>query len=444
MVDQIPPLLGKLSHGQRQYTPSPSDALECVRRNYRTPFTLLLRFADDLELDQSEELLLALKEANTIMKMRKNRTHDELYFEMHVVKNGKSTNSLSQNVLSGLSPLKLIPKTKVTDKRRLKLGKMFYGRIKLIHEEIYNFLNISIPAFIENEYDKSIFGKTKNTVADLKKKYGNHFINSTSTINSNNNNIQRTSALNLMNSKPAFEFTPNKSFLINSESTVIPSSSKIVSTTKPSLVHTTKPQQHHQQKPIATKNANILTRLSAHRTSPSTKAATEEELEDNFFSQKVVPPKISRFIKTSYSKTQPTSSLPVPHEIISGSQSGDKKSTSVIPPRTISSILKPSIINNKVNSIPRLNKGNQPHSKLITASSKSSLDHTATTSSAVKLVSPSSSKSFTDNPNPPTTRPFIIMKNVTNMINLKWKLFLEWIKLNLTKIRLYIKVTKQS
>ena len=70
VMDQIPDVMNMIGKGEREFIPSPSDTKEVCRRMYRARSTLLLKFDDD-SLDESEEIEEVLREANTIMRMKR-------------------------------------------------------------------------------------------------------------------------------------------------------------------------------------------------------------------------------------------------------------------------------------------------------------------------------------------------------------------------------------
>lgn len=70
MVDQIPAVLQEIASGQREFSPSPADTKEACRRMYRARHTLVLKFASD-SIDESDDIVKVLREANTIMRMKR-------------------------------------------------------------------------------------------------------------------------------------------------------------------------------------------------------------------------------------------------------------------------------------------------------------------------------------------------------------------------------------
>lgn len=70
LVDQIPPLLKQFADGKVEFTPQFVDLKEVCRRMYRARRTLLIKFDND-SIDESEQILSVLREANTIMRMKR-------------------------------------------------------------------------------------------------------------------------------------------------------------------------------------------------------------------------------------------------------------------------------------------------------------------------------------------------------------------------------------
>ena len=70
ITQQIPKLIDEVEAGARDFVPTP-DAMSCAaRRAYRCRRTLLLQFDND-NLDDSEQLEGYLKEAESVMKMKR-------------------------------------------------------------------------------------------------------------------------------------------------------------------------------------------------------------------------------------------------------------------------------------------------------------------------------------------------------------------------------------
>ena len=97
VVDQVPGILQSVADGAREFTPSPSDTKEACRRMYRARNTLLIKFEDD-SLDESVEAETTLREANTIMRMK--RPMVEMDVALRVIE-GTHLTPLSQTFLPG-------------------------------------------------------------------------------------------------------------------------------------------------------------------------------------------------------------------------------------------------------------------------------------------------------------------------------------------------------
>lgn len=144
--DQVPPLLKIIAQGQREFEPSPADTKEVCRRMYRARRTLLIKFENDA-LDESEEILKVLKEANTIMRMK--RPMVEMEVDLKVM-SGTHVTPLTQNILPD-SPknLPLIqPLIDVNDAiispARQQLRENFLRTVNDVKNEILTFLETSI------------------------------------------------------------------------------------------------------------------------------------------------------------------------------------------------------------------------------------------------------------------------------------------------------------
>lgn len=70
ITQQIPKLIDEVEQGARDFVPSPEAMSSAARRAYRCRRTLLLQFSDD-NLDDSEILEGYLKEAESVMKMKR-------------------------------------------------------------------------------------------------------------------------------------------------------------------------------------------------------------------------------------------------------------------------------------------------------------------------------------------------------------------------------------
>ena len=103
ILDQLPPLLQSIADGQRDFVPSPDDTKEVCRRMYRARRTLLVQFETDT-LDESPSIEKVLKEANTIMRMK--RPMVEMDVERRVLR-GTHITPLTQNII--LDPQDVTP-----------------------------------------------------------------------------------------------------------------------------------------------------------------------------------------------------------------------------------------------------------------------------------------------------------------------------------------------
>lgn len=70
VLDQVPGLLGSISGGVREFSPTPDDTKESCRRMYRARRTLLIKFENDA-IDESDELEQVLREAKDIMRLKR-------------------------------------------------------------------------------------------------------------------------------------------------------------------------------------------------------------------------------------------------------------------------------------------------------------------------------------------------------------------------------------
>lgn len=95
IVDQVPPLLTDIARGTREFQPSPTDTREVCRRMYRARRTLLIKFTND-DLDESEEIEKVLREANTIMRMKRPMVEMEVVLK---VMTGTHITPLTQNII---------------------------------------------------------------------------------------------------------------------------------------------------------------------------------------------------------------------------------------------------------------------------------------------------------------------------------------------------------
>ena len=104
IADQVPPLLKIIAQGQREFVPSPADTKEVCRRMYRARRTLVVKFENDA-IDESEEIEKVLREANTIMRMRRPMVELDVILK---VMTGTHITPLTQNILDAPKNLPLV------------------------------------------------------------------------------------------------------------------------------------------------------------------------------------------------------------------------------------------------------------------------------------------------------------------------------------------------
>ena len=144
--DQVPPLLKIIAQGQREFEPSPADTKEVCRRMYRARRTLLIKFENDA-LDESEEILKVLREANTIMRMK--RPMVEMEVDLRIMA-GTHVTPLTQNIL--IDPPKNVPLIQpiidvndaIISPAREQLRENFLRTVNEVKNEILTFLGTSI------------------------------------------------------------------------------------------------------------------------------------------------------------------------------------------------------------------------------------------------------------------------------------------------------------
>ena len=144
--DQVPPLLKIIAQGRREFEPSPADTKEVCRRMYRARRTLLIKFENDA-LDESEEIEKVLREANTIMRMK--RPMVEMEVDLRVM-TGTHITPLTQNILPNapknlgiVQPIVDINEAVVSPVRD-QLRENFLMTITSVKNEILTFLDTSI------------------------------------------------------------------------------------------------------------------------------------------------------------------------------------------------------------------------------------------------------------------------------------------------------------
>lgn len=145
-ADQVPPLLDIIAKGQREFEPTPADTKEVCKRMYRARRTLLLKFENDA-LDESSEIEKVLKEANTIMRMK--RPMVEMEVDLRVM-TGTHITPLTQNIVLDspknvplLQPL-LDINDALTSSAREQVKINFLKTVNEVKSEILDFLNSSM------------------------------------------------------------------------------------------------------------------------------------------------------------------------------------------------------------------------------------------------------------------------------------------------------------
>ena len=132
IVDQIPPLLRDIASGRREFSPAPIDTKEVCRRMYRARRTLLLKFDND-DLDESVEIEKVLREANTIMRMK--RPMVEMEVELRIL-SGNHITPLTQNIV--LEPPEGVPD--LLEPLRSRVRSNFLQTVDEVRNSILSFL----------------------------------------------------------------------------------------------------------------------------------------------------------------------------------------------------------------------------------------------------------------------------------------------------------------
>lgn len=132
-----------------EFTPTPVDAKEVCRRMYRARKTLLLQFENDA-LDESADIERVLREANTIMRMK--RPMVEMIVERRTIE-GTHITPLTQNILAdpplerfgGLGiPFDTLSTFDIFKSARTQARVSFLKTIDGVRAEITQFLETSI------------------------------------------------------------------------------------------------------------------------------------------------------------------------------------------------------------------------------------------------------------------------------------------------------------
>jgi hypothetical protein len=143
IADQIPPLLKTFANGKKEFIPTPFDTKEVCRRMYRARRTLLIQFEND-SLDESDEIEKVLKEANTIMRMKRPMV------EMHVIMRKMTGTHLTpltlpiNLVLDQTSEVLPLVPTEVFTRARNTVSQQFLQTINDVKQEILEFLQESM------------------------------------------------------------------------------------------------------------------------------------------------------------------------------------------------------------------------------------------------------------------------------------------------------------
>jgi len=133
IVDQIPPLLGDIASGTREFSPTPADTREVCRRMYRARRTLLLKFDND-DLDESVAIEKVLREANTIMRMK--RPMVEMDVELRIL-TGTHITPLTQDVV--LEPPEGMPD--LLEPLRSRVRSNFLQTVDEVNDAVISFLS---------------------------------------------------------------------------------------------------------------------------------------------------------------------------------------------------------------------------------------------------------------------------------------------------------------
>lgn len=141
IVDQFPDILRMINEGSREFNPTPADTKEVCRRMYRARTTLLLKFKDD-SLDESEDIEKVLREANTIMRMK--RPMIEMEVELKQLE-GSHITPLTQSIFDPHIPETLgIPSVLIENPIRDQLEANFLKTIDEVKSEIIRWLDVKV------------------------------------------------------------------------------------------------------------------------------------------------------------------------------------------------------------------------------------------------------------------------------------------------------------
>lgn len=140
VVEQLPYLLKVIADGKQEFEPSPQDTREVCRRMYRARRTLLIKFSDD-SIDESAEIEKVLREANTIMRMRRPMVEMEVLLrEM----SGSHITPLTQNLAVDPPSSLPLPPFLVDNPLRRGFRSNFLRTVDEVVEEILGFLDLSV------------------------------------------------------------------------------------------------------------------------------------------------------------------------------------------------------------------------------------------------------------------------------------------------------------
>ena len=129
--------------GSQEFSPTPIDTKETCRRMYRARKTLLLKFNNDA-LDESTDIERILREANTIMRMK--RPMVEMEVELKII-DGTHITPLTQNILdppSIIAQNEQIMKLDILKSVRDSQKVDFLKTVNQVSQEILTFLDKSI------------------------------------------------------------------------------------------------------------------------------------------------------------------------------------------------------------------------------------------------------------------------------------------------------------
>ena len=140
IIDQLPFLLKIISDGKQEFEPTPKDTKEVCRRMYRARRTLLIKFSDD-SLDESEDIEKVLREANTIMRMKRPMVEMEVMLRLMT---GTHITPLTQNILLDPPPNVPVPEVLLNNPIRQTLRTNFLRTVDEVVGEILSFLDLSM------------------------------------------------------------------------------------------------------------------------------------------------------------------------------------------------------------------------------------------------------------------------------------------------------------